>query len=193
MDTATAVAEQPAAVTTKAEKLPRDYDNALVLMQSGDYAAAIPVLKAFIEKRPRHAGPYINLGIAYLRAGDEENALKSLQAALERNPASAAAHHQIGILHRGQGDFAAALEAYKKALQLKPDYALAHRNIGILYDLYLQQPALALDHYRRYLELSTEPDKTVDRWVVDLERRSGSAQASAAPMKSAPQIVTETT
>lgn len=169
----------PASTSPAAEKLPRDYDKALVLMKSGDYTAAIPVLEAFIADRPDHAGPYVNLGIAYQHAGDKDNALKALQAAIERNPLNATAHHQLGILYREQGDFTAALDAYKAALDLNPDYALAHRNIGILYDLYLQQPALALDHYRRYLALSGEPDKTVDGWVVDLERRSGTAQASA--------------
>ena len=93
--------------------------------------------------------------------------------------ANAAAHHQLGILYREQGEFEAALNAYNSALELDGEYALAHRNVGILYDLYLQQPVLALDHYKKYLELAGEPDKTVDGWIVDLERRSVSAQARA--------------
>jgi tetratricopeptide (TPR) repeat protein len=88
---------------------------------------------------------------------------------------------QRGILYREQGDFQAALHAYDQALTLQPDYALAHRNIGILYDLYLQQPGQALTHYKRYLELVGEDDKTVSGWVIDLERRAGSAQASVSP------------
>jgi tetratricopeptide (TPR) repeat protein len=164
-----------------AEKLPRNYDKALVLMQSGDYQAAIPVLKAFIEKRPKHAGPYINLGIAYRQSGDIEAAQAAFEKAIELNPSSAEAHHQLGILYREKGDFKAALDAYNQALNLHPDYGLAHRNIGILYDLYLQQPGPALEHYRRFLELEGNEDEDVNRWVVDLERRSGSAQASATP------------
>jgi tetratricopeptide (TPR) repeat protein len=165
---------------TEPVKLPGDYDKALVLMQSGDYKAAIPVLLAFIDQRPELAGPYINLGIAYQQTGDTENASKALQKAIALNPANAAAHLQLGILHREQGNFEAALSAYSTALNLNNDYALAHRNIGILYDLYMQQPARALDHYKKYLELASEPDQNVTRWVVDLERRSGSSQARAA-------------
>jgi len=167
--------------TQKAEKLPHNYDKALVLMQSGDYLAAIPVLQAFISDKPDHAGPYVNLGIAYQPTGDPENARKALTKALEINPFSAAAHHQLGILYREQGEFNAALDAYNQALKLDPDYGLAHRNIGILYDLYLQQPGPALQHYKRFLELEGGSDEDVNRWVVDLERRSGSAQASATP------------
>ena len=160
-------------------KLPRSYDKALVLMQSEDYQAAIPVLQAFIEKNPQHAGPYINLGIAYQRTGQADAALAALNKATDLNPANAAAFQQLGILYREQGKFDAALDAYNTALQLDTGYALAHRNVGILYDLYLQQPALALDHYRKYLELDNTDDQTVKRWVIDLERRSGSAQARA--------------
>jgi lipoprotein NlpI len=103
--------------------------------------------------------------------------MKALKKAIDLNPATASAHHQLGILYREQGDFESALGAYGKSLQLDAGYALAHRNIGILYDLYLGQPALALEHYKKYLELAAEPDPSVDRWLVDLERRSGSTQA----------------
>ena len=164
-----------------AEKLPRNYDKALVLMQSGDYQAAIPVLNDFIAKQPKHAGPYINLGIAHRQTGNNEAARAAFSKAIELNPSSAEAHHQLGILYREQGEFNAALDAYNQALKLDPDYRLAHRNIGILYDLYMQQPGPALIHYKRFLELEGDSDDDVNRWVVDLERRSGSAQASATP------------
>lgn len=171
-------ADKPAEQTAP---LPRDYDKALILMQSGSYREAIPVLRAFIDQQPEHAGPYLNLGIAYRQSGDTKAAHEAFARALELNPDNAAAWHQQGILYREEGNFDAALQAYNQALVLNPDYVLAHRNIGILYDIYLQQPVRALEHYRRYLELQTEPDDDVNRWVVDLERRSGSAQASASP------------
>ena len=161
------------------QKLPRDYEQALSLMRSGDYGAAVPVLQKFSEDNPKLAGPYLNLGIAYTQLGESDAALAALNKAVELNPASAAAQLQRGILLRERGDFQAALGAYDQALSLQPDYALAHRNIGILYDIYLQQPAKALTHYKRYMELANSDDKTVNGWIIDLERRSGSATASA--------------
>lgn len=158
-------------------KLPRDYDNALLLMQSGDYRAAVPVLQRFIAEQPSLAGPHLNLGIAHQKLGETEASMEALTKCIELNPSSAVAHHQLGIVYREQGDFDAALNAYRTSLELDPGYALAHRNIGILYDLYLQQPGLALEHYRKYLELTTEPDEIVNRWIADLEQRLDVAQA----------------
>jgi Flp pilus assembly protein TadD len=170
--TGEAAAEQP---------LPADYQQALQLMRDGDYAAAVPALRSFSESHPELAGPLVNLGIAYRRTGDSAAALETLDKAVELNPDNATAQLQRGILQREAGDFRAALVAYDRALAVQPDYALAHRNIGILYDLYLQQPSRALTHYKRYLELLEEPDDTVSGWVIDLERRSMSARASAEP------------
>ncbi|WP_455234710.1 tetratricopeptide repeat protein [Thiogranum longum] len=178
--TDTTQAKETAEVTSETAPLPRNYDQALVLMRSGDYQAAIPVLQKFIEEQPDLAGPYINLGIAYQQTAQQEAALKALSKAMELNPGNAATHLQLGILYREQGDFQSSLNAYNQALNLNPEYALAHRNVGILYDLYLQQPALALQHYKKYLELAGEPDQQVDSWVIDLERRSSTAQARVA-------------
>ncbi len=173
--------QSPGAASSEPPALPRAYDQALVLMGSGDYPQAIPVLQKFIDKEPGLAGPYLNLGIAYRNTGQLDAALAALHKAIELNPGNPVAHHQIAIVQRELGAFEAALEAYTLALNLAPDYALAHRNLGILYDLYLQQPTAALSHYRTYLELTQQPDNQVRDWVVDLERRVSSAQARAEP------------
>lgn len=169
------------AASAEPAALPAVYEQALHLMRDGEYAAAIAPLRALSASHPDMAGPYVNLGIAYGRTGQAEAALQALEQALTLNQDNAAAQLQRGILYREQGHFQAALEAYQQALKLRPDYALAHRNLGILYDLYLQQPTLALRHYKRYLALAGDDDKTVSGWVIDLERRAGAATASVTP------------
>lgn len=169
------------APSTGSGSFPDAYDSALVLMHRGDYNAAIPALRDFSDTHPELAGPYINLGIAYRETGDTDAAMAAVNTAIELNPDNPAAHLQRGILAREAGEFQLALSAYDRALTLRPDYALAHRNLGILYDLYLQQSAKALVHYRRYLALVGNDDKIVNGWVVDLERRTDSAQVSIAP------------
>jgi tetratricopeptide (TPR) repeat protein len=165
-----------------APALPPEYDQALVLMQSGNYRKAIPLLQRLIAKQPGQAGVYLNLGIACRAANRPEEALKALNRSIELSSENPAAYHQKGIVLRQQGDFEGALEAYSKALSLEPDYALVHRSIGILYDLYLRQPAEALDHYRTYRQLTAAPpDSEVSAWIVDLERRSANGQARAEP------------
>lgn len=161
--------------------LPADYQKALALMRSGHYRPAIPVLRKFSETNADLAGPHINLGIAYRQVGDNDAALRALDRAIAINATSPAAHMHRGIVLREQGEFEAAQAAYIQALELQPDYALAHLNIGILHDLYLQQSDRALTHYRHYLELTSEPDKAVEGWIIDLQRRSGSTQARITP------------
>jgi tetratricopeptide (TPR) repeat protein len=146
-----------------------------------DLSRTRTVLQEFAGTHPELAGPYINLGIAYRETGDTDAAMAAVNTAIELNPDNPVAHLQRAILAREAGDFQAALDAYDRALTLRSDYALAHRNLGILYDLYLQQSAKALVHYRRYLELVGNDDETVRGWVVDIERRTDSAHVSIAP------------
>jgi len=149
----------------------QQYRQALDLMAAGDYAAAEHPLQAVSRARPDLAGPRFNLGLVYTRTERRKAALASLREAARLNPKLAAAHNQIGILQRQAGDFQAARRAYKQALTADPDYAKAHLNLGILYDLYLRQPALALEHYQRYQALSGTNERTVQLWIVDLRQR----------------------
>ena len=154
-----------------AVSLPGDYAAAQTLMEAGRFEQAVPVLESLAHKHPQHANPLVNLAIARRALQQPDAAMEAVQRALQLQPDSAEALHQLGLLERERGDFKAAADAYAQALQQRPDYALAHRNLGILLDLYLQQPAQALPHYRRYLELSATPDDAVAGWILDLERR----------------------
>ena len=71
--------------------------------------------------------------------------------------------------------------AYEQAIDADPAYAPAQLNLGVLYDLYLWDAARALEHYDRYLALTTDNDDKVKRWVAELRRRTApKAQPSLA-------------
>lgn len=159
------------AVAPLAPALARQYHQALDLMANGDYAAAESPLQAVAQARPDLAGPRFNLGLVYARTERQDAALSSLQTSAHLNPHLAAAYNQMGILQRQAGDFQAARQSYEQALAADPDYANAHLNLGILYDLYLRQPARALEHYQRYQALSGKDDRTIKLWIVDLRQR----------------------
>lgn len=144
---------------------------ALDAMRSGDDEKAKQLLLPLIAEYPDLSGPQANLGILYFHKNEPEKAEEAFKAAIKINPASAVSYNHLGIINRNRGKFSEAQQLYEKALDIDPDYAYAHLNLGILYDLYLGKLSVAQKHYKRYQELSKDESKTVDNWLVDLNRR----------------------
>ncbi len=161
-------AAAPPPVTSDVKK---DYGRALKLMKKERYAQAEPLLQGITRRAPHLAGPYTNLGIIYANTDRAEQAEEAFLKAIELKPDSAPAYNQLGILYREAGRFQEARDAYEKALAIDPGYAYAHLNLGITFDLYLQQPRLALQHYEDYQRLQKREDKQVRLWIIDLKRR----------------------
>ena len=153
------------------------YNKALYAMQEGKDEQAAERLEDFIDEYPSYAGPYVNLGIIHARSEREDEARDMFEQAIEVNPDYAPAYNELGILNRKQGRFDEAVAAYQAAIKVDPAYALAYLNLGVLYDLYQQNPQLALESYQQYLEL--EDDEAVERWIAELEMRIAVAQRSA--------------
>jgi len=157
----------------------QQFEKAVALMGSGDFAAAEQGFRALAAAYPTYSGPPLNLGILHAKAGKLEEAEKEIRDAIARNGNNAAAYNQLGIVYRKQGKFKEADEAYTRAVQIDPNYALAYLNLGVLCDLYLQEPERALEAYERYLSLASAPDAKVSAWVSELKKRIGSEPRSA--------------
>ncbi len=140
-------------------------------MKIQNYRQAEKLLIEITRKYPNFSGPYANLGIIYARDGRDSEAEKQYKKAIKLNKNNPLLYNQLGILYRQNGHFNKAESAYKKALKLDENYANAHINLGILYDLYMGNMKKALEHYKRYQELSTEKDKKAAIWILDLQRR----------------------
>ena len=155
------------------------YQGALALMQQQKFLEAELALLKFVLAYPDYSGPYVNLGILYARSGRADKAEEAFRDAIARNPGNAAAHNQLGILYREAGRFEEADRAYQEALAAAPDYASAHFNRAVLYDLYLQQPTIALSHYERYQALSGNADGQVAKWIAELKIRIEAEERAA--------------
>lgn len=154
------------------EALRRDFYRAVAMLKDEEYDEAIALLGKVIGKSPGVTAPYVDIAIAYQRTGRPELAEESLKTALELFPEHPAACNEYGLLYRRSGRFTEARAMYEKAIARFPDYYPARRNLGIVCDLYLNDPACALEHYEIYSEARPE-DKQVKLWVADLRARLG--------------------
>lgn len=150
----------------------RDFERAVAMLNDQDYGQAIELLEKVIEQSPGVTAPYIDIAIAYQHMDKPEQAAEHLKTALQLIPDHPVASNEFGLLYRKSGRFAEARAIYEKAIARFPDYYPVHRNLGILCDLYLNDPACALEHYEIYSEARPE-DKQVKLWIADLRARLG--------------------
>ncbi len=159
-------------VPTMDEVSRRDFDRAVAMLKDQDYAQAIDLLEKVIERSPGVTAPHIDIAIAYLRVGKPSLAEEHIKKALVLFPDHPVASNEYGLLCRKSGRFAEARAIYEKAIARFPEYFPLHRNLGILCDLYLNDPACALEHYEIYSKARPK-DAQVTLWIADVRARLG--------------------
>jgi tetratricopeptide (TPR) repeat protein len=152
----------------------------LSYLEQGKAAAAQALLEETAASHAEAGKLHNALGVVYKHQGRTEEAIKAYKKAIELREGHVEAYYNLGILYREQGHFKEAEKQYRHALFLKPDFAHAHYNLGVLYDLYLDNPAGALNHYKEY-KRSGGKDDDVDIWIRDLERRAGGGNSPPPP------------
>lgn len=152
-------------------KINREFQQALVLMETKNPAGAAEKFHELIERYPQMAGAWANLGLIHMKAGEWKKAQHALQQAISINPDLAPAYNYLGVVDRNLGQFRQAEQAYQKAIHADPTYAIAWLNLGILYDIYMDKPAQALLQYEQYEQLNADPDNKIKKWIIELKRR----------------------
>ena len=158
------------------EQIEINFHDAVSAMEQKNWTHAQAVLEPLAANNPSLSGVQLNLGIVYREQGQKDKAADAFNRAIKANFKNVAAYNQLAVLKREGGDFAGAETLYKKALDIWPFYPEGHKNIAILYELYLAKPEQALPHYLAYQQLLPAPDKQVDSWVADLQRRVNGAK-----------------
>jgi Flp pilus assembly protein TadD len=180
--TPTKTAKQSVTTAPKLKPVPAEaaaqYQKALLAIKNGQLGEAIALLEQISRKYPDLSGSHTNLGLIYLKRGEDDKANASLKTAVKINPKNAVAYTHLGIISRKHGKFRQAEKLYLQAIKADARYSIAHLNIGILYDLYLHDAEKALQHYNTYQGLLPDKDKTVHKWIVDLQRRIKAAGKS---------------
>ena len=104
-----------------------------------------------LEAEPRNS--HAQAGLITLIGGADPLAAESrLKLLLAREP-SAFVYFTLGNLYAEQGKWPGAQQAYFQAVQLQPDNPDYTFNLAVGLE-HLGQPRLALDHYRKALDLS---------------------------------------
>ncbi len=102
---------------------------ALTWSQSRQYADALTLYRATIERNPSAWMAHGNLG-AMLRRTDPGQALVHLTAAVRLKPDLVEAQYNLATLLQEQGRLDEAVTQYRKTIQLAPDHARAYCNLG---------------------------------------------------------------
>jgi len=153
------------------------FERAIQSLESGHEDQAMADLRQVISLAPELSVPHNNLGILYKRKGLLDQAIQEYKEAIRLKPDYAEAHHNLGIAYREKGLFKESEMAYREALRLKSDLAEAHYNLGVLYELYLNRPEEAMQHYKDYLRWSGgQKRQEVELWISALQQRLQATQ-----------------
>lgn len=109
-----------------------------------------------------------------LEKNDMQNKAKKLEEALKEE--RLIYYFNLGVAYTRAKLYGEAIDAYEKTIELDGNNADARYNLGLIYEKIRNEPALALEHYRRYVEISpaAEDAREVKAWIVRLEEASGS-------------------
>lgn len=175
-----------------AAPLLNDYQRAVTLMKANQLEDAYALFEEIQAKAPQLAGPALNQALIRIQQQNYKEADVLLQKAIAANSKNPFAYNLQGFVYRQLGQFSKSRSAYEQALNLSPNYAKAHFNLGVLADLYLQDLPLALKHYEAYQGTQSSPDSTVAKWVIDLQKRTGTYKPPAKKAKVEEITVEET-
>lgn len=87
------------------------------------------------------------------------------------DPLRAEKNVEVGRFYLKKGNYHAAIARFQEALLYKPKYALPHKLLGEAYEK-IRQPAEALKHYERYLEIlpAAEDADKIRKHIARLKR-----------------------
>lgn len=135
---------------------------AAIAQQDGENLLAAQYFSQVLALDPRNA--VANAGMSALGAGDDGNESR-LKILLREQRNSAVLHFALGNIYAGQSRWNEAQQAYFNAYALEPDNAGFAFNLAVGLE-HLGQNRLAVQHYRRALQLDPSPGKHFDHTQI---------------------------
>jgi len=112
---------------------PAQYELGRTLVESGDWAGAIPAFEAAVADSPKEAEWHFDLGAIYERTRRIPEAMAQFRETLKLDPNHLRANLLLGRLLGMNGDAARALPFLETAARIKPDSIDAHTYLANVY------------------------------------------------------------
>lgn len=163
--------ESRAAEAQKLDQVLLRFQKGTSLVENGKLKEARAAFESLRTSYPHVSVFHNNLGVVYKRLGLLSEAVAAYQQAIKIQPQYPEAYYNLGLALREQGEFRQAEDAYRRALNAAPDFRDADYNLAVLYDLYLNEPDKAIEHYQTYLASGGEGQEEVAIWIAALQKR----------------------
>jgi tetratricopeptide (TPR) repeat protein len=118
---------------TKADLSETLYQNGLESLWLGNYESALSYFQNAVNKNPRRADAWTQVGYCKVKQGKNVEAIKAYERALELKPTNAEIHNKLGDAYYYAGRLLDAIDSYSQAVRLEPNYAEAYYNLAVTY------------------------------------------------------------
>jgi S1-C subfamily serine protease len=123
------------------------YRTGLDSLWLGNYDHAVSYFENAVNRNPKRADAWIQVGYCKVKQGKNEEAIQAYQQALQLKPSSEDVLNKLGDAYYYAGRLPEAIQSYKEATRLHPERAEAFYNLALVYSESGDQQ-LALSHAR---------------------------------------------
>jgi tetratricopeptide (TPR) repeat protein len=109
------------------------YRNGLDSMWLGNYDGALGYFENAVNKNPKRAEAWIQVGYCKAKQGKVDDAVRAYQQALQLRPESTEVYNKLGDAYFSAGRLDNAIDSYKQAARLEPKSAEAYYNLALAY------------------------------------------------------------
>jgi tetratricopeptide (TPR) repeat protein len=110
------------------------YRTGLDSLWLGNYDNAVGYFENAVNKNPKRAEAWVQVGYCRVKQGKNQEAIKAYQQALQLKPEAAEIHNKLGDAYYYAGRLREAIESYTEAARLEPNNAEARYNLAVAYN-----------------------------------------------------------
>lgn len=167
-----AVAEYGAILDRRPEFYQVNINIGNALMKKEDYAGALTHYELVLDKDPSNAEALISAGNCHVELKDFPKALEAFGRIDLEDIADPVTLYNIGLIFFDNGDADKAVAYWAHSVKVKSDFLDSYYQLGLA-QLRRNESALALEAFKKYLELDSESEKAdqVRTFVNYLERK----------------------